>query len=95
METTYEKIDDEYLFQFLFTFIIAFILSAISLGFFFFIFIYFILEVFHFYRYGRADPYYVLLRFSIFLFGVFGFVLGRILLMNDHNPFRHSFHEWL
>ena len=90
-----EIISDDYLFSFLVTFVIAFFLSFISLGFFFFLFIFLLIELY--YAYSRKyilTPDYMLLRFSIFLFGVFGFILGRILLVGDDKPFRHSFHEW-
>lgn len=82
--------------QIIFTFILAFVLSTISLGFFFFIVIYIISELYFGWLIGfKYDNSVVIVRFSIFLAGLFGFTLGRIYLIQDDNPYRHSFHEWL
>lgn len=81
--------------QIIFTFILAFLLSPLSLGFFFFLLIYLIFEIIFAMRIGfKYDNYVVTIRFSIFLAGLFGFVVGRTFLMGDDSPFRHSFHEW-
>ena len=82
--------------QIIFTFILAFVLSPISLGFFFFLLIYLVFEIIFAMRIGfKYDNCVIVGRFSIFLAGIFGFIVGRTFLMEDGDPFRHSFHEWL
>jgi len=77
-------------------FIISFILSYFSLGFFFFLFIFIVLEIFYAFMYNFNYTSYILSqRTAIFFAAIFGFVLGRLILCGDHNPFRHSFHEWI
>jgi hypothetical protein len=77
-------------------FIISFILSYFSLGFFFFLIIYILSEFTFAYKLGFMYTLDILIiRSSIFLVGLFGFITGRLYLNNDINPFRHSYHDFL
>jgi len=82
------------LFQVIFAFVIGFIFSIFSLGFFLFILVWLITVFLYGYRFGwKTSIYNVFAIFSIFLYGLVGFVIGRSLI-GDCNPFRHTYDEW-
>jgi hypothetical protein len=82
--------------QIIIVFIISFILSYFSLGFFFFLLIFIVLELYFAYRIGFMYTLEILtIRSSIFIAGLSGFLLGRLYLVGDCNPFRHSYHEFI
>ena len=92
-----EEITLWYLFSTLFiVFVISFILSFFSLGFFFFIFIYILAELFYAFGVGfRYSNLMLSVRLCIFIVATIAFVLGRFILCDDDSPFRHSFHEFI
>ena len=82
------------LFQGIFSFVIGLILAPFSLGLFIYIFLYFLLELMYAYRRGFwYTPFEIGVRFSIFLLGLLGFVIGRM-LSGDHNPWRVHYDDW-
>ena len=92
-----EEITLWYLFSTLFiVFVISFVLSFFSLGFFFFIFIYILAELFYAVGIGfRYSNLMLSVRLCIFIVATIAFVLGRFILCDDDSPFRHSFHEFI
>lgn len=82
------------LFQILITFIMGIIFSPFSMGFFLFIVVYLLFELFYAYRRGfKYDGYEALARVSIFLWGLLGFLFGRWAL-GDNDPLRFHYDTW-
>jgi len=81
-------------FQATFGFALGLILAPFSVGLFIFIVLYFVFELFYAYRRGFwYTPAEILVRFSIFLIGLLGFITGR-LLSGDDNPWRVHYDTW-
>lgn len=82
--------------QFIFTFLIAFLLSPFSMGFFVFLIIYILTEIYYWSIIGfKCNNSLLISRSLIFVGAIIGFVIGRIVFSNDYNPFRHSYHEYI
>lgn len=82
------------IFQIISAFVIGFLFAPLSIGFFIFIMFYLLSELFFAIKFGfKYTQDTVILRFSVFLYGVFGFVLGRM-LVGDYDPCRHHYDEW-
>ena len=82
------------LFQILLAIVLGIILSPFSLGFFFFIIIYIICELYYVYlrgfKYTLDEMAY---RALMFLCGLLGFLFGRAYI-GDNDPFRMHYDEW-
>lgn len=89
--------DDGYysiLFQIVLAVVIGILLAPFSVGLFIFIFFYLLFELFYAYRRGfRYTPEEMIIRLSIFLWGLVGFLFARYAI-GDSQPFRHHYDEW-
>jgi len=82
------------LFQIVVTILLGIILSLFSTGLFIYIVFYLLFELLYAYRRGfRYTQEELITRFSIFLWGLLGFLFGRYAI-GDNHPFRAHYDVW-
>ncbi len=82
------------LFWLIFSFILGIIFSPLSFGFLFLIFSFIPFEIYVAYKnYKFIGPEFIFWRGAYIFATVVGFILGRIIIVDDHSPFRFDYKE--